>query len=65
MCDTAKQVQSRVRVAATLERAHAIGRSMPDDIERLREEQEYWVKEWEVALVHGTSIVRDVHANHV
>ena len=46
--NTAEQVQSR---------AHAVGWSMPDDVERLWEEQEYWVKEWEVALVRGMSIV--------
>ena len=62
--DTAEQVQSCARVAATLERAHAVGRSMPDDIERLQEEQDYWVKEWEVALVHGMSIACYVHTNH-
>ena len=63
--DTAEQVQSRTRVAAALERAHAVGRSMPDNVERLQEEQDYWVKEWEVALVRGTSIACYTHTNHV
>ena len=64
VCNTAEQVQSRARVATALERAHAVGRSMLDNVERLQEEQEYWVKEWEVALVRGTSIMQDAHANH-
>ena len=59
MCDMAKQVQS-----CALECAHAIGRSMLDNIEWLQEEQDYWVKEWEVALVCGTSIVCYAHTNH-
>ena len=62
--DTAKQVQSRARVATTLKRVHGVGQSMPDDVERLQEEQDYWVKEWEVALVRGTSIVCYAHTNH-
>ena len=62
--DTAEQVQSCVRVAAALERAHAVRRSMLDDVERLQEEQDYWVKEWEVALVRGTSIACYAHTNH-
>ena len=62
--DTAEQVQSRTRVTAALERAHAVGQSMPDDVERLQEEQDYWVKEWEVALVRGTSIACYAHTNH-
>ena len=37
---------------------------MLDDIKRLWEEQEYWVKEWEVALVCGTSIMHYVCTNH-
>ena len=64
MCDTAEQIQSRVCVATALEHVHAIRWSMLDDVEWLQEEQEYWVKEWEVTLVRGTSIVRDTHANH-
>ena len=62
--DTPEQVQSRARVAAALECALAVGRSMPDDVERLQEEQEHWVKEWEVALVRDTSITRDTDTNH-
>ena len=57
VCNTAKQVQSRVWVTTALEHTHAI--------RWLQEEQDYWVKEWEVALVCGTSIVRYVHTNHV
>ena len=64
MRDTPEQVQSRVRVAAALERALAIGRSMLDNVKWLQEEQEHWVKEWEVALVHATSIMRDMDTNH-
>ena len=62
--NTAEQVQSRAWVAAALECAHAVGWSMPDNVERLQEEQDYWVKEWEVSLVHGTSIACYVHTNH-
>ena len=62
--DTAEQVQSRVRVGAAVECTHAVGRSMPDDVKWLQEEQDYWVKEWEVALVHGTSIAHYAHTNH-
>ena len=62
--NTAEQVQSRVQVAAALEHAHAVRWSMLDDVEWLQEEQDYWVKEWEVALVRGTSIACYVHTNH-
>ena len=62
--DTAEQVQSRAWVAATLKCTHAIGRSMLDDIEQLQEKQDYWVKEWEVALVRGMSITCYAHTNH-
>ena len=62
--DMAEQVQSHAHVAAALERAHAVGRSMPDNVKQLQEEQDYWVKEWEVALVRGTSIARYTHTNH-
>ena len=62
--DTPEQVQSRTRVAAALEHALAVGWSMPDDVERLQEEQEHWVKEWEVALVRATSITRNTDTNH-
>ena len=63
--DMAEQVQSHMRIAAVLKHAHAIRWSMPDDVEQLQEEQDYWVKEWEVALVCGTSIACYTHTNHV
>ena len=63
--DTPKQVQSRARVAATLECTLAVGWLMPDDVKQLQEEQEHWVKEWEVALVRATSIMHDMDTNHV
>ena len=61
--NTAEQVQSHTGIATALEHTHAIGWSMPDDVERLQEEQEYWVKEWEVTLVRGMSITLDAHTN--
>ena len=65
VCNMAKQVQSCMRVAAALECVHAVRWSMPDDVKRLQEEQDYWVKEWEVALVRGTSIAHYAHTNHM
>ena len=59
-----KQVQSRMHVAATFECTLAIGQLMPDNVKQLQEEQEYWVKKWEAALVHGTSITCNVDTNH-
>ena len=65
MHDMAEQVQSCAWVAAMLKHAHAVGWSMPDDVEWSQEEQDYWVKEWEVALVCGMSIMHHMHTNHM
>ena len=62
--DMPEQVQSRARIAAALECALAIRQSMLDDVEWLQEEQEHWVKEWEVALVRATSIMHNTDTNH-
>ena len=62
--DTPEQVQSCMHVTATLEHTLAIGQLMLDNVEQLQEEQEHWVKEWEVALVCGTSFMHNTDTNH-
>ena len=62
--DTPAQVESRTRVAKALERIETAAQVAPYDKEELEEEQDNWMKEWDIVLVSRVTVTSKADTDH-
>ena len=62
--NTPAQVEGRARVAKALECVETAARVTPYDKEELEEEQDDWMKEWDIVLVSRVTVTSKANADH-
>ena len=62
--DMPAQVESCARIAKALERIETVARVAPHDKEELEEEQDDWMKEWDVVLVSRVMVTSKADTDH-
>ena len=62
--DTPAQVKSRTRIAKALECIETTARVALHDKEELEEEQDDWMKEWDIVLVSWVTVTLKADTDH-
>ena len=64
ICDMPAQVESRAPIAKALECMETTAQVTPYNKEELEEEQDHWMKEWDVVLVSWVMVTLKADADH-
>ena len=64
ICNMSMQVKSCTRVAKALECVETMAWVAPYDKEELEEEQDHWMKEWDIILVSWVMVTLKADVDH-